>query len=178
MSVEHNEPNHISFEEVISKSKETLLQTGHHKPILILDDIQRLITVEIGIQNIPPTHGEALDLFRFLGQATAKSGTVQKLRQVFMVSEAWLTLPKDDDGKQKQASQTPHRVEVLIIAGLQIKENTRQTKILEIIKNNDAKAVQTHDLEPARESEDKKTLTPLLDAFVDGFQTAHTIRYN
>ena len=178
MSVEHNEPNHISFEEVISKSKEILLQTGHHKPILILDDIQRLITVEIGIQNIPPTHGEALDLFRFLGQATAKSGTVQKLRQVFMVSEAWYTLPKDDDEKHNKATQTPNRVDALIISGFQIKENTRQTKILEIIKNHDAKAVQLHDIEPARERNDEKTHTPLLDAFVDGFQTAYKIRYN
>lgn len=68
----------------------------------------------------------------FLGQARAKSGTVQKLRQVFMVSEARYTLPKNDDAKHKQISQTPNRVDVLIIAGLQIKENTRQTKIFEM----------------------------------------------
>lgn len=65
MSPESKKPN-ISFEEVISKSKEIVLQAGHHKPVLILDDIQSPITIEIWIQNIPPTHGEALDLFRFL----------------------------------------------------------------------------------------------------------------
>lgn len=74
MSPERNQ-NPITLEEIISNAKEIMLRDGHHVPILIVEGGKSLVAGQIA--DMPPTHGERVDLMRFLGQAAAKSGRVQ-----------------------------------------------------------------------------------------------------
>src|SRR5215211_5354885 len=98
-------PNHITFEEVVSNAKEIMLQDGQHLPTLIVEGSKSLIAGQI--PDMPPTHGERLDLMRFLGQAAARSGRVDQLQQVFMVSEAWISRPREDKPTEMRPSQDP-----------------------------------------------------------------------
>ena len=75
----------ISFEEIISNAKEIMLRDGKHVPVLIMEASKNLVVGQI--PDMPATHGERVELMRFLGQAAAKSGRVDQLQQVFMVSE-------------------------------------------------------------------------------------------
>jgi hypothetical protein len=77
MSPERNQYQ-ISLEEIISNAKEIMLRDGSHVPILIVEAGKSLVTGQI--PDMPETHGERMELMRFLGQAAAKSGGVDQLQ--------------------------------------------------------------------------------------------------
>src|SRR6266487_2586094 len=100
------EQEHITLEEIISNAKEIMLRDGQHLPTLIVEASKNLM---IGrIPDMPPTHGERVELMRFLGQAAAKSGRVDQLQQVFMVSEGWMSMPSEDKPSEIRPSQDPN----------------------------------------------------------------------
>jgi hypothetical protein len=72
------------------------------------------------IPNMPPTHGERVELMRFLGQAAAKSGRINQLQQVFMVTEGWMSEPREEKGELIRPSEDPNRKEVLIVSAIQM----------------------------------------------------------
>ena len=86
--------NHISIEEIISNAIEIMLRDGQHIPTLIVEGSKNLVGGQI--PDLPATHGERVELMRFLGQAVARSGRVDQLRQVFMVSEGWMSARGED----------------------------------------------------------------------------------
>ena len=122
MSPERNSYR-ISFEEIIANAKEVTLKDGHHVPILIVEGSRNLIVSQF--PEMPETHGERMELMRFIGQAAAKSSRVGKLEQVLFISEGWMSMAKEDKPPEMRPSEDPNRKEVLIISGLQIKERKR-----------------------------------------------------
>src|SRR6476660_572319 len=112
--------DHITIEEIISNAKEIMLRDGQHIPTLIVEGSKSLVGGQI--PDLPATHGERVELMRFLGQAAAKSGRVDQLQQVFMVSEGWMSEPNEDKPKDMKPSQDPDRKEVLIISAIQMNE--------------------------------------------------------
>src|SRR5215217_1934180 len=113
MSPERDQ-NRISIQEIISNAKEIMFRDGNHVPILIAEGGKSLIAGQI--PDLPETHGERMELLRFLGQVAAKSGRVDQLRQVFMISEGWMSAPSEDKPTDVKPSQDPNRKEVLIIS--------------------------------------------------------------
>src|SRR5215211_7133057 len=113
MSPERNEYQ-ISLEEIISNAKEIMFRDGNHVPILIVEGGKSLIAGQI--PDMPETHGERMELLRFFGQVAAKSGRVDQLRQVFMISEGWMSEPGEDKPTDLRPAQDPNRKEVLIIS--------------------------------------------------------------
>src|SRR5215213_6400226 len=103
----------ITIAEIIANAKEIMLRDGQHVPTLIVEGSKSLVGGQI--PDLPATHGERVELMRFLGQAAAKSGRVDLLQQVFMVSEGWLSQPREDKPTDLHPSQDPNRKEVLII---------------------------------------------------------------
>ena len=71
------EQDHITIEEIVSNAKEILLRDGQHLATLIVEGGKSLIAGQI--PDLPATHGERVELMRFLGQAAAKSGRVDRL---------------------------------------------------------------------------------------------------
>src|SRR5688572_28180073 len=86
--------NQITIEEIISNAKEIMLRDGKHVPVLIMEADNKLVAGQI--PDMPATHGERVELLRFLGQAAAKSGRVNHIEQVFMVSEGWMSVASED----------------------------------------------------------------------------------
>jgi hypothetical protein len=171
MSPEHEQQN-ITIEEIISNAKEIMVRDGQHVPTLIVEGSKNLVAGQI--PDMPPTHGERVELMRFLGQAAAKSGRVDQLQQVFMVSEGWMSEPRGD----MSPSQDPNRKEVLIISAIQMKERKKQMEIFEIFRDTSEQVVSIEKFLPHTEKKDQTVDIPLLDAFVQGFQTAFRTKYN
>ncbi len=101
------EHDHITLEEIISNAKEIMLRDGKHVPILIMEASKNLVVGQI--PDMPVTHGERVELMRFLGQAVAKSGRVDQLQQVFTVSEGWMSVASEDRPVQMRPSQDPNK---------------------------------------------------------------------
>jgi len=167
---------HLTLEEIISNAKEIMLRDGNHVPVLIVEAGNSLLAGQI--TNLPETHGERLELMRFLGQAAAKSGRVDQLQQVFMVTEGWMSEPSKDIPARIKPSEDPNRKEVLIISAIQLKEHKKQVEIFEILRDNNAQVVEIEKFLPDEKKEGDSVEAPLLDAFVEGFQTAFQARYN
>jgi len=170
------EQDHITIEEIVSNAKEILLRDGQHLATLIVEGGKSLIAGQI--PDLPATHGERVELMRFLGQAAAKSGRVDRLHQVVMVSEGWMSEPSENKPTDMRPSQDPNRKEVLIISGMQIKEHKKQMEVLEILRDSNQQVVSLEEFLPDKEKKDESIDIPLLDAFVEGFQTAFRIRFN
>ena len=156
--------------------EEIMLRDGHHVPILIVEGSKTLVAGQI--QDLPDTHGARMELMRSLGQAAAKSGSIDQLQQVFMVSEGWMSESSDDEPTDIRPSEDPSRKEVLIISAMQIKELKKQMKVLEIIRDSSEQVARIEEFLPAEHKRDESIELPLLEAFVQGFQLAFRTRFN
>jgi hypothetical protein len=130
------------------------------------------------IPNMPPTHGERVELLRFLGQTVAESGRIDQLQQVFMVSDGWMSTPSEDRPAKLRPSEDPARKEVLIISAIQMKERKKQMEILEVLRDSHNQVVGFEDFLPGMKKKDESIDIPLLDAFVQGYETAFRAKYN
>jgi len=166
----------ISLEEIVSNAKEILLRDGQHIPTLIVEGSKSLVSGQI--PDLPATHGERVELMRFLGQAAAKSGRVNQLQQIFMVTEGWMSEPIEDKPTDLPPSQDPNRKEVLIISAVQMKERKKQLRLFEILRDSNEQVLSLEEILPDEMKKDGKVDVPLLDAFVQGFQTAFRARFN
>ena len=175
MSPERNQ-NPITFEEIISYAKEIMLRDGKHVPVLIIEADNKLVAGQI--PDMPATHGERVELLRFLGQAAAKSGRVNQLQQIFMVTEGWMSVASEDKPAEIRPSQDPNRKEVLIISAIQMKESKKQMKVFEILRDSTEQVVGLEEFLPDEKKKDESVEIPLLDAFVQGFQTAFRTKFN
>ncbi len=174
MSPEKNE-NPITLEEIVSNAKEIMIRDGKHVPILIMEANNKVVAGQI--PDMPPTHGERVELMRFLGQAAAKSGRVNQLQQVFMVTEGWMSEPREEEGKLIRPSEDPHRKEVLIVSAIQMKEREKHLKVYEIVRDQQEQVTGMEEFVPDSLQETSVEVT-LLDAFVQGFQTGFRTKYN
>jgi hypothetical protein len=168
--------DHISFEEVVSNATEIMLRDGEHVPVVIMEARNNIVVGQI--PEMPATHGERVDLMRFLGQAAAKSGRVDKLQQVFMISEGWMSEPTRDKSSDIRPSQDPNRKEVLIISAIQMVDRKKRLKLFEILRGNYEKVVGLKEILPDEDKKDESVEIPLLEAFVRGFQMTFRTKYN
>jgi hypothetical protein len=169
------EHDHISFEEVISNAVEIMLRNGEHVPTLIMEAGNNLVIGQI--PDMPATHGERMELMRFLGQVAAKSGRVEQLQQVFMVSEGWMSVASKDKPAEIQPSRDPERKEVLIISAMQMKERKKQLKVFEVLRDRHEQVVGLKEFLPEAKK-DETVEIPLLEAFVQGFRLEFRTRFN
>ncbi len=163
------------FDEIIQKAKEITLQDGGHYPLLIIEGSKSMIVSQM--RDVPDTHGERVELMRFIGQATAKSGKVGKLEQVFFISEGWMSVAKQGKIPDVLPSQDPDHKEVLIVSGLQIKERKKQLRLFEMVRNANNQIVELAELLPPQDKDGTFDVS-LLDAFAQGFLLAFQARIN
>ena len=170
------EQNPITLEEIISNAKEIMLRDGNHVPVLIMEADNKFVVGQI--PDMPPTHGERVELMSSLGQAAAKSGRVNQLQQIFMVTEGWMSMASEDKPAELRPSEDPNRKEVLIISAVQMKEHKKYLNVYEVFRDPDEQVVGMEEFLPNEKKEDVLVEVPLLDAFVDGYQMAFRARNN
>jgi hypothetical protein len=158
-----------SFEYLIQKAKEITLQDGNHVPVLIVEGSRGLAISQM--RDVPDTHDERLDLMRSMGQAAAMSGKLGQLRQVFFISEGWMSEANGGKPPDLRPSQDPNRKEVLIVSGLELKGQQKYIRIFEMIRNPNQRVVDLSELSPPHDKGGMIEI-PLLDAFAQGFRIA------
>lgn len=168
--------NQITFEEVISNAKEIMRRNGNHVPTLVIEGSYKLVVSQI--QDMPATHGERVELLRFLGQIAAKSGSVRQLQQVFMVTEGWMSTANDTTPAMMRPSNDPNRKEGLIISCVQVRERKKFIRAFEVLRDENQMVVDLEECISGENTGGKSVDLPLLEAFVSGFQGAYQTKYN
>src|SRR6266700_2813126 len=113
MSPEKEQGN-ITLEEIISDAKEIMLRDGNHVPILIVEGSKNSAAGQI--PKLPETHKEKMKVMHRFGQVVANSGRIDQLKQVFMVTEGWMSIASPDEQVELRPSEDPNRKEVLVIS--------------------------------------------------------------
>ncbi len=159
----------------MKKAKELALTDGENVPILIVTGSRNLLLAPLSF--IPDTHDQRLDLMQSIGQIVGKSGKIGQLRQVFLISEGWMSIASDEKRANMRPSQDPDRKEVLIISGLQIEGLKKSLKLFEMVRNQNKQVVDLLEISPPQ-GKDGRIEIPLLEAFSQGFQLAKLAREN
>jgi hypothetical protein len=154
----------LPFEDVIRIAQEVILRDGYHRPTVIVDGSWQNLAVQI--DSLAPTHdGRAQQLF-LLGAILAEHGEYGVLQQVFLISEAWMSVTALSNAVPIQPSQDPLRKEILAISRLQIEPRQTDMVVFEMKRNSGGKLIQ---LERQLEREGADTVeSPLLAALAIG----------
>ncbi len=163
------ETDWINFEDITRLAIESTLREGSHIPFMIIDGSKRLIYG--GVPNIPDTHDKRMQFMYAAGQFTAMSKQAGKVRQVFFISEGWMSLPKDGELPKTLPSEDPSRKEVLIISGLEIQKQIKYLKLFEMLRDKEENLIGLTEVALGKEESASFTV-PLLDAFKQGFEAA------
>ncbi len=163
------ETNGINFEDITRLAIESTLVAGNHTPCVIIDGSKRMIYG--GVPHLPETHDERMQFMYAAGQVIAMSKEAGKLRQVFLISEGWMSLPKESESPKTLPSQDPNRKEVLIISGLEIEKQAKYLKLFKMLRDKEGKLIGLTEVIPG-EKENSRVDVPLLEAFKKGFQAA------
>ncbi len=171
MTLQEKHNNEISFDDIARVAKETILRDGKHIPALIIEGTKKAV-----FRSIPVFPGTA-QFMHVVGRQEAKSGEVGDIRQVFFISEGWMSLPKDREISKIIPSQDPNRKEVLVVSRLKIQGQVKNIKLFELIRNDHGKLVDIQEFLPSTK-ESERAYIPFLEAFCEGFQNTFRERLN
>lgn len=157
----------INFEDITQLAVEAALKQGSHSPCMLIDGSKKMMYG--GLPHLPDTHEKRMQFMYAAGQVAAISEEVGKLRQVFMISEAWMSTPKESELPKIIPSQDPNRKEVLIISGLDMQKQIKYLKIFEMMRDKDGILIGLTEAMTGIEESDRFDV-PLLDAFQQGYQ--------
>jgi hypothetical protein len=164
-----NRPTPLTLEQVINQAREIIVRDGEHVPTLIADGSRR--SVVIPLPEIGDTHDERRVQMFAAGFVLGHSRGLGILRQVFFVSEGWLSLAEGKMPPRMPPSEDPNRREVLFVSSLKLAERKADMVVFEMIRDSKGELVE---IRPLPEVADKEIGTmdvesPLLDAFAAGF---------
>jgi hypothetical protein len=161
----------LHLEDIVRLAEEVLMRDGGHLPTLIVEGTtDSLITQLVDLPGEPELR-QAL-LFQ-VGVLLASDVDLGSLRQVFMITEGWLSLRRDGKPPMERPSQDPEREEVLVVAAFFPPSGRQAVELRRMIRNAQGELVEVSQVskpEGATEAEN-----PLLEAFVLGYTLAgHT----
>jgi hypothetical protein len=150
-------------------AREAALQKGGHAPTIIAQGSSGAL---IGaLEGIPATHEEKVQQMYSAGVLLGYTGKVGRLEQVFVISEGWLSQAHEDQLPKQPPSQDPDRIEVLLIAYRRVAEHRSTMICWEMVRNANGQLTALRDLaKPDSEDRSGRADSPLLDAFVEGFE--------
>ncbi len=167
MNKERPDPHQpLTLEVVTRHAIDTLLRDERHAPTLIVEGSQTGVLIQIG--DVPPTHEERMAQMFTLGFSLARQEAVGRLKQVFLITEGWMSVADGGALPQQPPSQDPLRREVLIIAAYApVKERIEGT-LIEMLRDD---VQRLRELKPVTElpEAEHRMESPLLVAFARGF---------
>jgi hypothetical protein len=167
MSPEFPRYGHINLETVAAKAVELILENGSHVPTLIVSGSEGN-TVML-IEDLAPNHNLRMQQIAMFGFGFGLSGRVGKLEQIFMITEAWMSARKGDQLPIVSPSEDPERQEVLFISSLSPMQDQRDYAAFEMVRDSEGVLRELTRI-LGEDAENISAESPLLDAFVIGFQ--------
>jgi hypothetical protein len=159
-------PEHLTLQSITETAKEALLRDGDYQPALYAEGNEHLALIQIG--RLLEHFEERAEHFFSMGALLALEQYVGELRQVFFVSEAWLSTASREERDFLPPSQDPNRVEVLIIAQMNASDASSSFCVIEMRRDGDGKLTELQELKSSENVPDV-LFSPLLAAFITGF---------
>lgn len=167
MSKEKRQPeSHLRLQDVLQLAEEVILRDGHHLPTLLVEG-----STDYLIMQMPglPSEPEARQAMLFaVGALLSTEHSVGSLRQVFLITEGWLSVEHDGKPPVERPSQDPRRKEVLVIAAVYPPTGKQALKLREMIRDANGQLIDLLIYRPPGKEVEPES--PLLQAFVAGYQ--------
>ena len=162
-----NRQHPFTLEEVVQIAKDAALRDGAHAPTVIVEGSSGRVIGQI--EEFPDTHEGRVQRMRSAGFAMAQAGDVGRPKQVFFVSEGWLSIGKEGKPPETQPSQDPNRKEILLITQLILEKKQTKALCLEMIRNASGRLAALKTMSGVDE-EGSTMESPLLTALMEGFR--------
>lgn len=145
-----------------------LVRFGQHQPTLVIMGTARRVVVHF--EHFPDTHEQKVLAFANVGVKVAVKGNIGELRTLYFVSEAWMSEAKKGKLPTNPPSADPQRKEVLLINSYSVETKKQVLRMLEMKRNHRGELIE---LQPMAQPEGGEVESPLLPAFVKGFEMIH-----
>lgn len=159
----------LTMTDVSQEAREVLLREGQHLPTVIVEGFHRRVVMRL--VGVPPTHPQRLAQMFAAGYQLAERGDLGGLRQVFHISEAWLSRAEPGEALELPPSQDPQRHEVLVISQLDIIHRQVQLAAFEMLRDATGQLSELR-VSDMGDTEGRPEDAPLLVAFVAGYGEA------
>ena len=167
MASANNEQFYFELDTIVDDAKKRVIQEGKHPPKVFVEGEKG--SMETELPEFPEAHEDKLEYMAALGQLMAESGRLGELLQVFVASGGLLWETEDTIHLEFSRPARSEAKPVLIVSGVQLKEERKSLVIFEVLQGLEHQAVGFLDL--LIETDIGIPIeTPLEDAFIVGFQ--------
>ena len=129
-----------ALDDITNIAQENILKFGGHVPTVIVKGSDGSSIAQF--ESLPETHEEKARMMFAAGADIARSNRIGELWQVFFVSEAWVSMAKEDGTIDKPPSQDPNRTEILIITSMElIDDHQTSLAIFEMVRDSQDKLI-------------------------------------
>ena len=166
-SPESPSPHRLTLEDIARIAQENALNHDGHVPTLIIEGSRHsIITPLADFADSYPGRAEQVFLY---GLMLARSGQVGTLKQVFFVSEGWMSQAREGEAIDRLPSQDPNRIEVLTIANLDVIQEIARLAVFELVRGPEERVTELKRFHQDDEG-GQRVESPLLTAFVRGYE--------
>jgi hypothetical protein len=153
------------MEEIERLAEEMLVRFGQHHPTLVVEGTQGKFI--ISFKDFPDTQEKKVQTLANAGVRVGAEGKVGDLCTLYFVFEAWMSEAKKGKLPVNPPSADPNRKEVLIINGYDVATKKHELRVLEMMRDKRSELIE---LQPFTQPEEGTIESPLLPAFVKGFE--------
>jgi hypothetical protein len=166
MSPELPRYGRLNLEAVVAQATETVLESGGHLPTLLVSGSEG--NTVLVIDALAPTHDLRMQQMAMFGFAFGLSGRTGELHQIFLITEAWLSLRTQEQLPILPPSEDPNRKEMLIISSFDPTQDQRDYALFEMVRDSEGVIRELKNF-LSDDATQISSDSPLLDAFVIGF---------
>jgi|SRR5579859_2556571 len=168
MTAEREQPNSIlTLAEISQLAKEVTLEGGQCAPTLIVNGSE--VVLMLNLLDIPDTHEGRARMMFSAGRDVARQSGIGNLRQVYFISEAWMSVAEKGKTLDRPPSQDPNRIEALVISGFNLESTEVDLAVFEMVRDSEGTLTELKDFQPETD-EGEHAESPLLWAFAQGFK--------
>ena len=160
------------LEYISNIARKTTLANGHHAPTLIVVGEMKGEIIQLQFEDADSNARQSL--MKVIGMDMAMQKRLGELRRLFLVTEGWLEKQEKPLEEITPPPDDLNRIEILVIAKLDLPTNQAAMKIYEMLRGEDGglrELVQVDLDEP-----EGKTRAYLLEKFAEGYQSTKAYR--
>jgi hypothetical protein len=162
----------MELAQIITMSKELMMQFGDHPPMLYVEPLEGKIDICI-LDDLPEIQGDRQCLLFGMGREMGQAKPDREVLHVYLVTEMWCSITeyrKGEDTTYSRPSEDPNRQEHLVILHCNVKKEESAVHSYQILRSEQ---LDTVDLLSIGEKSGPNLEDNLLPFFVQGLRSAH-----
>ncbi len=156
------------LETISETAKALLLRDGYHAPTLFVFGSKGGSVIQI-IGDVGTIRERAATMQHIAAELAAEK-KLGELQQVLLVSEGWASVPDDGKIPEIPPSEDPQRMEILLIAMMDLEKGETQILLFEMLRDEKGKLTNLPSV--AQEMKGTETRAYLLEEVVSGYKEA------